>query len=215
MTTIKIKKPAVKPAQTGANAKQAFAAAKAKGHAVIASDLAKSEKSEGLQANSPVRTRDDMKGFLRQHPVTGQLLGHVFNVWRRSTARRAGSGGYWAAQLHSWWSERTKLPVATLKRHLERLEGHGLIERQRGPFAGTPGVSFIRPTALALSVSDTRVSDRKHLGLEPGTKKLNTPAGKQSPAPAKLPTPTEKPASLEDVLAILSAGNEEPKSPSC
>ena len=57
-----------------------------------------------------MKTRDDLKGFLKQHPKTAKVLGTVFTVWRGSTATRSGTEGRWAAHKHEKWSEKTGLP---------------------------------------------------------------------------------------------------------
>ena len=53
------------------------------------------------------------------------------------------------------------------KRHLDRLEHLGLIERERGKFGGNRVLTFIRPTILGLRLSNPKSQDWQHLGHDP------------------------------------------------
>jgi DNA-binding MarR family transcriptional regulator len=57
--------------------------------------------------------------------------------------------------------------VATLKRHLDRIEEAGLIERASHRHGGTAVKSFLRPTPLGLTVANAKASDWERLGLAP------------------------------------------------
>jgi hypothetical protein len=181
----------------------------AKAKAEMQAMIVKDQQAAALQDQSPLTTVADMKGFLKQHPTTKALLGQIFMVWRGSSSRRRNVRGCWAAYPYTWWAERTKLSVATLKRHLDLLEGYGLIERQRGHHQGKRVLAFVRPTVLALKLSDHRPSDWQHLGLGPNGSEPK-PLAKPKPAssvianPKPAPDADETPASLAEILAILN-----------
>lgn len=140
------------------------------------------------QAQSPIQTRKGIKGFWAQHPKTRDLFGAIMIMWRKSSARRPERNGFWAAYPYRDWSAQTGLPDRTLKRHLIRLEEHGLIERTHGRYGGSRVLTFIRPTRLALDLSTIRAGDWQHLGVDP-----NVPAQAVTPKPATKPLSKPKP----------------------
>lgn len=174
--------------------------------------VAKDTHAKTLQEQTPLKTRDDLKGFWRQHPKSRYLFGQIVIVWRASSARRAGVPGCWAAYTYSEWSEKTKLPSSTLRWHLDKLEAHGLIERQLGRHGGTRVIAFIRPTALALDLSDARPGDKHHLGLKVGGEvEKPAPATPKMPVPKVKPKPEPKPGdddykpqTFEEMMALWS-----------
>lgn len=135
--------------------------------AQIATDIEKSDTAQKLQAESPLKTKRDIRGFWAQYPKTRDLFGAIMTKWRASSARRPGREGYWAAYPYPEWTALTGLPDRTLKRHLDRLEQHGLIERTHGRHSGTRQLTFIRPTALAFTLSDAKRADWTRLGIDP------------------------------------------------
>lgn len=149
--------------------------------AQIAADIQKSDTEQRLQAESPLQTKRDIRGFWAQYPKTCDLFGAIMTKWRASSARRLGREGYWAAYPYPTWSALTGLPDRTLKRHLNRLEQHGLIERTLGHHGGKRTLTFIRPTAHALSLSDAKRADWTRLGIDP-----DKPTG-YKPVPDPLP----------------------------
>jgi len=177
-----------------------------KAKAEIKAAIAKEKAAKALQEDSPLKTREDLKGFWRQYPKARDLFGQIMITWRGSTARRPGVAGCWAAYPYSWWSEKTGLPIATLKRQLNLLESYGLIERQRGQHGGTRPLAYIRPTALALALSDGRPGDRYHLGLKEAGKE-EKPVKPLTNAIATMPPPAKpedaSPQSLAELMAIL------------
>lgn len=165
--------------------------------------VAKVNKAKALQEHSPLKDRAALKGFWKQHPKTRDLFGQIVIVCRQSTARRPGAKGFWAAYPYPWWSEKAGMPVATLKRHLKLLEEHGLIERQLGKHGGTRVLTFIRPTALAFELSDTRPGDEERiLGLKEGIK--------PKPAAPAYVTPLEKALTDAKLYAELDDGDKKP-----
>lgn len=171
--------------------------------AAMKAHIVKDQKAKALQEQSYLKTRDDIKGFWRQYPKAKALFGQIIVTGRRSTARRPGVDGYWAAYPYPWWSEKTKLPVATLKRHLNLLVEYGLIERQLGRHGGTRVLAFIRPTALALDLSDTRPGDMQHFGLGPKKASKTKPAMVAKVLPKTQPD-DEKPMTFAEMTAILN-----------
>ena len=155
------------------------------------------------QAQSPIQTKKGIKGFWAQHPKTRDLFGAIMTMWRKSSARRPERNGFWAAYPYRDWSAHTGLPDRTLKRHLTRLEDHGLIERTLGRYGGSRVLTFIRPTRLALDLSTIRAGDWQHLGVDP-----NVPAQADTPKPATtspskpnaLPEPKMTPEELHEIL---------------
>lgn len=191
--------------------KKSQAAAKAE----LKAKIAKAEKTHEKQAASPLKDRVHIKGFWAQYPHAKSIFGTILVVWRGSTSHRHGFSGFWAAYPHIWWAENMKTSVATLKRHLDLLEEYGLIERTLGHHGGARPLSFIRPTALALSLSNCRPTDWDHLGASP-----HDPIGKPKapkPKPVQLiaqagPEPGEDaPQTYEELMAIIGDG-ETPKS---
>ncbi|WP_313193687.1 hypothetical protein [Shinella zoogloeoides] len=183
-----------------------------KAKAEIKAAVAKEEAAKALQDDSPLKTREDLKGFWRQYPKARDLFGQIMITWRGSTARRPGVAGCWAAYPYPWWSEKTKLPESTLRYYLQKLVEHGLIERQQGHHGGKRTLAFIRPTALALELSDGRPGDRYHLGLKEGgvAEKPVKPAVK-SVAMTPTPEPEEDQiTSMEQLLAIINEPHEQP-----
>lgn len=180
----------------------------AKAKAVMQAAVTKDQQAKALQDQSPLKDRADIKGFAAQYPKAFSLLGVIFTTWRGASSRRPGVPGCWAAYPYPWWSERAKMSIATLKRHLDLLEGHGLIERDRGHHQGKRVLAFIRPTALALKLSATRPTDWEHLGAcpdEPKTPPTVTMPTKSAPAKsAPKPSPSEDmPMTYDEMLAIL------------
>lgn len=189
-----------------------------KAKAAVKAAVTKDQQAKAFQDQSPLKSRADMKGFGAQHPKAFHLLGVIFTTWRGSSSRRSGVPGCWAAYPYPWWSEQTKMPERTLKRHLDVLEQHGLIERVRGHHQGTRVVTFIRPTALALKLSSTRPADWDHLGASPNEPKVSPDKPKAwKPAPPKVapqPIPEdEKPLTLEELMAILNDDDDIPAPP--
>ncbi|EKF18830.1 hypothetical protein NA2_11620 [Nitratireductor pacificus pht-3B] len=177
-----------------------------KAKAEIKKALDKEKAAKALQANSPLKTRQDLKGFWRQYPKARDLFGQIMVTWRGSTARRPGVTGCWAAYPYPWWSEKTKLPESTLRYYLKKLVEHGLVERQQGHHGGKRTLAFIRPTALALELSDGRPGDRYHLGLIEGgeAEKPVKPAGKPIAETALTPEKEDHPPqSMAELMAIL------------
>lgn len=178
--------------------------AKAELKSAIANDAAKNS----LQLETYIKARADLKGFWSQYPKARQLFGTLIGVWRGSSARRPAVEGYWAAYPYPFWVDKSGFPERTLKRLLDLLEGYGLIERTHGHHGGTRTLTFIRPTHLALDLSDARPEDRARLGSRPS--KVAKPTAPASSATAKsVPQSTEEhPTSLDELMAILHAPTE-------
>lgn len=167
----------------------------------LAAQIDKDKAAQKLQSESPLQSRRDIRGFWSQHPRTKDLFGAVMTIWRKSSARRPDCPGVWAAYPYPHWSEKTSLSVATLKRHLDRLEQYGLIERVRGRFGGSRVLTFIRPTELALKLSNVRPDDFRRIGVDPS----KPPKVQELPQPVQTlakPKKPEKP-SLDEVQKIL------------
>ena len=184
---------------------KAFAQARAK-----KATKAEAARVKQVQA-AQTTTKASLRGFWKQHPKTCSLFGEIMRHRRASYATRPSKPGYWAAYPYPQWTGWTTLPVATLKRHLHQLEEHGLIERELGKHAGSRVIAFIRPTALALSLSDVTAKDWTHLGEDRGTwnEKPSAPIllNKPKPAPKIIIPEDEKPANLAEILAIINSPN--------
>lgn len=170
----------------------------------LADDMAKAEaKAARKKARLvPIPDKATLRGFWVQYPKACALFGKIMVQWRGSYSTRPGHHGYWAAYPYAEWSQLSGLPVATLKRQLDLLEQKGLIERELGKHSGSRVLSFIRPTKLALDLSDCRPGDYDH---------LTAGKSKAKPEPAPLPyvlkpvAPVQeaKPETLEELLAII------------
>lgn len=173
--------------------------------ATLAASIAKDEQAKAVQMQSPLKSRADMKGFAAQHPKAHRLLGVIFTMGRGSSSRRPGVPGCWAAYPYREWSERAKIPDRTLKRLLNVLEAHGLIERVRGHHQGTRVVSYIRPSKLSLNLSDCRPNDYEHFGHKDEPESSLPPAHPSAPAEtfSSSASPAQKPGTLAEVLEIL------------
>jgi len=178
--------------------------------------IAKDQQAKALLDQSPLKSLADMKGFAAQYPKMFHLLGVIFTTGRGSSSRRPGIPGCWAAYTYQEWSGRAKMSVATLKRHLDRLEQHGLIERDRGHHQGTRVITFIRPAVLALKLSSTRPADWDHFGHkldEPEAPSTMPKAWKPKPASAKAAPkaePDDPPLTYEQLLAIEAEDDDAP-----
>ncbi|WP_081532532.1 helix-turn-helix domain-containing protein [Rhodovulum sp. P5] len=133
--------------------------------AELTAALEKDKAAQQVQDQSPLKTKKDIRGFWAQFPKTRDLFGEIMNKWRKSGSRRPGHEGFWAAWPYRDWSAATGLPIATLKRHLNTLEENGLIERTLGRHGGSRVLTFIRPTPLALYLSDVKAGDWQRLGI--------------------------------------------------
>lgn len=139
--------------------------AKAEAKAHIEKAEKKATKKAEAQAKPPVATtRAQIKALWRQYPKEARLFGHIMAKWRASGAIKPGTTGKWAAYTHEEWEGFTGIPVSSLKRHLDRLEGWGLIERDRGQFEGRRVLSFIRPSPQGLRLSAHKDRDWERLG---------------------------------------------------
>lgn len=173
--------------------------------AEMSAAIAKDKAAQQAQDQSPLRTPKDIRGFWAQHPKTRDLFGEIVTMWRKSSARRPDCKGFWAAYPYREWSDRTGLPIATLKRHLNVLVTYGLIERTLGRHGGTRVLAFVRPTRHALQLSKARDGDWKHLGIDP-----NPPEETPKPAPVTMiakPKKEKKKLSPEEMQAILADGD--------
>lgn len=174
--------------------------------AELAAALEKDGAAQKAQDQSPLKTKKDMRGFWAQFPKTRDLFGEIMNRWRKSGSRRPGHEGFWAAWPYRDWSTATGLPIATLKRHLNTLEEVGLIERTHGRHGGSRVLTFLRPTALALKLSDVQAGDWQRLGLDPYQPEAPKPATAK-PAPvwvAKPPATKAKAMTPEEFAAIMA-----------
>ncbi|MBY3067057.1 hypothetical protein HFO74_27160 [Rhizobium laguerreae] len=103
--------------------------------------------------------------WCNQFPGPAKLFGYVIRRWGASSATTRDSKGFWAAYTHEEWCKFAKVAaVSTLKHQLNRLEEAGLIEREQHRYNGTAVKSFIRPTALALTISRAKEASWEHLG---------------------------------------------------
>ncbi|HWK35114.1 helix-turn-helix domain-containing protein [Sphingomonas sp.] len=183
---------------------QATAAIKA----AVTADVAKAK----LQAESPIRETSDIRALWRRYPKAKALFGEIMKVWRQSCATRPGKGGKWAAYTYRDWCRRTGQSLATLKRQLDVLEQHGLIERENGAFDGKPSVSHIRPTAHAIHLSPEaiRPTDWERLGYANEHAALAAVKQEAKGPPPAHPKPKPKPAkpvesypqSLQELTAL-------------
>lgn len=187
-----------------------------KAKAAMKAAVAKDQQAKSPQDQSSLKSRADMKGFAAQYPKAFHLLGVIFDVGRRSSSRRPGISGRWAAYTYQEWSGRAKMPVATLKRHLDVLGKHGLIERARRHHQGTRVISFIRPTALALKLSTARPTDWDHFGHSPDEAASDPHKPKAwKPKPVKAapqPDADDPPLTADEMLAI-DAEDDAPLTP--
>ena len=168
----------------------------------LSAAIAKDKVAQQAQDQSPLSTTKDIRGFWAQHPKTCGLFGAIVTMWRKSSARRPDHKGFWAAYPYRDWSDLTGLPDRTLKRHLNSLERHGLIERNLGRHGGNRVLTFIRPTPRALKLSKARQGDWLHLGIDQHqpeeTPKLAPVQMIATPKP-----PKEKKLTFAEMQAIL------------
>jgi DNA-binding MarR family transcriptional regulator len=142
-------------------------AARAKLKAYLANDEPKKVKTP-KEIMHDIKTKADFSGWCTQFPGPAKLFGMIVRRWTGSTATAPGTKGKWAAYTHREWCEITGVgSVATLKRHLDRIEEAGLIERASHRHGGTAVKSFLRPTPLGLTVANAKASDWERLGLAP------------------------------------------------
>jgi hypothetical protein len=171
----------------------------------------KAPKPKPDQVAPKIKTKAALKAFWRQNPKARDLYGHILRHWRASKARRPDVKGFWAAFPYPAWEKWTGLPVPTLKRHLDLLEGNALIERTRGRFGGNAVYAYLRPSALSLSLSDAPQKDWDHLGTHPDD--LTKPPKPEPVMAAPKPIdPSELPASDEDIFALMG-WKKKPKKP--
>ncbi|WP_126978549.1 hypothetical protein [Frigidibacter oleivorans] len=170
-----------------------------------------SAAEKALPTAPPISTAAELRGFFKQHPTVARVMGVILKVWRRSTSRRPGKKGFWAAYPHQDWARWTKVSVATFKRQVELLELSGLLEKVRGRHGGTRVVTFIRPTALALELIEAKNEDWLHLGAGNAVNFTSKQPASASDLPTKtasLPLgwggkPADQPQSYEELLAII------------
>lgn len=175
--------------------------------AELSAAIAKDKAAQQAQDQSPLSTTKDIRGFWAQNPKTRDLFGEIVTTWRKSSARRPDCKGFWAAYPYRDWSDLTGLPIATLKRHLNTLVTHGLIERTLGRHGGNRVLTFIRPTPHALKLSKARDGDWKHLGIDP-----HQPEEKPKPAPVQhvaKPKKEKKKMSVAEFEAIMAEDHAE------
>jgi hypothetical protein len=142
-------------------------AARAKLKAYLANDKPKKTKMPKEIVHA-IKTKADFAGWCTQFPGPAKLFGMIVRRWTGSTATAPGTKGKWAAYTHREWCEITGVgSVATLKRHLDRIEEAGLIERALHRHGGTAVKSFLRPTPLGLTVANAKAQDWERLGLAP------------------------------------------------
>ncbi|WP_353641976.1 hypothetical protein [Mesorhizobium sp. WSM2239] len=140
-------------------------AAKAKLKTYIAADKPKKERKP-KEIVHEIETKADFAGWCAQFPGPAKLFGMIVRRWGGSTATARDSKGQWAAYTHDEWCKVAGVAaVSTLKHRLDRIEEAGLIERALHRHNGTAVKSFIRPTPLALSVTNAKAEDWKRLGL--------------------------------------------------
>lgn len=181
--------------------------AKAELQAAIAEDQAKA----ALQTTSPLQTREAIKGFWAQYPKAKILFGKIMVTWRGSSSTRPAVSGFWAAYPYRYWVKTSSMPQRTIQRYFDLLEEHGLIERTHGKHGGTRQLTFIRPTALALKLSDHRPTDWPH--LEGQVAKQGKSSNQKAIAPVHLviEVDEDKPATLEEILVIINGDDDEEK----
>ena len=166
--------------------------------------IAQDRAAQQAQDTSPIQTKAAIRGYWAQCPATCRLFGVIVTTWRKSTARRPGHGGHWAAHPYQWWCDLCGMSDRTLKRHLNELEANGLIERERGRHGGNRVLSFIRPTRLALTLSKTREGDWEHLGHTLEICETEPPKPKP---PAKPSKPEHVKATPEEMAEIMAEDN--------
>lgn len=152
----------------------------------------------------PITTREQIRGFWKQYPTLATVFGVIMRRWRASTATRPGASGYWAAYTQPDWVTQAGVSVDTWQRAVDRLVAHGLVERDRGRYGGTRVLTFLRPTLLALGLSDAKARDLQHLDATPEPTQSAVPpkyAPKQPELVAKPAPPAEPKATLDDILA--------------
>ncbi|WP_414464467.1 hypothetical protein [Hyphomicrobium sp. DY-1] len=93
----------------------------------------------------------EFKAWCVHYPKAAALLASVIRSWKTSKAKLRDDPHVWAAYPLRVWCQWTGLKLRTLERYLAFLEVHGLIRRERGPFAGNTLHTFIRPTRRALA----------------------------------------------------------------
>ncbi|CCB65381.1 hypothetical protein [Hyphomicrobium sp. MC1] len=93
----------------------------------------------------------EFKAWCVHYPKAAKLLASIIRSWQRSKAKLRDDPHTWAAYPLRTWCKWTGLKLRTLERYLAFLEVHGLIRRERGPFAGNTLHVFIRPTRRALA----------------------------------------------------------------
>lgn len=175
--------------------------------AELTAALEKDSAAQKAQDQSPLKTKKDMRGFWAQFPKTRDLFAAIVNKWRKSGSRRPGHEGFWAAWPYRDWSTATGLPERTLKRHLNALEEVGLIERTHGRHGGSRVLTFLRPTALALKLSDVQPGDWQRLGIDPDAPKPPKP----KPAPVlqvAKPKKTGKEMTPEELAEIMAEDDD-------
>lgn len=143
-------------------------AARAKLKAYIEADQPKKAKMP-KEIVHIIKTKADFAGWCAQFPGPAKLFGMIVRRWTGSTAFAPGRKGKWAAYTHPEWCKITGISVATLKRHLDRIEEAGLIEREVHRHGGKPTKSFLRPTPLGLTMANAKASDWERLGLSAPT----------------------------------------------
>lgn len=155
----------------------------------------------------PFKTREDFKGFAAQFPKEAAFFGKLVVMWRGSRATLEGHTGYWAAYTRAEWAEWMKCSEPTIGRWLNRLEDHGLIERELGKFKGNAVYAFIRPTPEGLQFAGSRPTDLHHLGKKPNTKTLSSPEpkpiAKANIKSSEVEEYDPKPKTLAELQAIL------------
>lgn len=161
----------------------------------------------------PFESQDDYKAFAKQYPREAAFFGRLVVIWRGSKAKHPAADGYWAAYPYAEWAAQMKVHRNTIGRWLNRLEDHGLIERERGKWGGNAVYAFFRPTPEGLQFAGGRPNDKFHLGKKPLAHKLSEPEPKPI-AKAKTPEDEpklatsiydEKPLTLAELNAILDA----------
>jgi hypothetical protein len=95
----------------------------------------------------------DFAAWTAQYPAPARTFGIMLRRWMGSKSTVRGIPGYWAAWSYPTWAERAGVSVATFKRHLDRIEEAGILERQLHRHGGTKVLAYIRPTPLALMVA--------------------------------------------------------------
>ncbi len=157
----------------------------------------------------PFESEEDYKGFAAQYPNEAAFFGKIVVRWRGSKAKLKSTPGYWAAYPYADWAERMKCSVPTIKRWLNRLEDHGLIERYRSKWGGKAVYTYIRPTPAGLAFAKARPTDIQHLGFEAVEQMLPEPKAApnsvQTTSLASTLTPSihdEKPLTLAELQAL-------------